>query len=233
MPLLLPLEHCPSWGPSTGLWSPEGQPGLLFPAGGRPSAADTHTLWAWSQVSHHPPSAAHYVFSKNGWSLWQEITISSKFRGKYLSIMPLGELGPVLSQGREPLWTRGRVSPNPEASSGPLGVTQFPCSLPPGFLGASLARAPFPSLHEYCFQFSGPRDCGEQASWGLAPRATTSDPVSISPPGAIHLEFQASGNHYVWRKSTSTVHNIIVGKLWIDQVTGCPRAGGCAPVTGH
>ncbi|KAF6082308.1 oxysterol binding protein 2 [Phyllostomus discolor] len=76
------------------------------------------------QVSHHPPSAAHYVFSKNGWSLWQEITISSKFRGKYLSIMPLG---------------------------------------------------------------------------------------------AIHLEFQDSGNHYVWRKSTSTVHNIIVGKLWIDQ----------------
>lgn len=40
------------------------------------------------------------------------------------------------------------------------------------------------------------------------------------PPGAIHLEFKASGNHYVWRKSTSTVHNIIVGKLWIDQVTG-------------
>ncbi|GAB5579205.1 oxysterol-binding protein 2 isoform X1 [Prionailurus iriomotensis] len=80
----------------------------------------TKTPW----VSHHPPSAAHYVFSKHGWSLWQEITISSKFRGKYLSIMPLG---------------------------------------------------------------------------------------------AIHLEFQASGNHYVWRKSTSTVHNIIVGKLWIDQ----------------
>ncbi|XP_047417992.1 oxysterol-binding protein 2 isoform X2 [Sciurus carolinensis] len=76
------------------------------------------------QVSHHPPSAAHYVFSKHGWSLWQEITIASKFRGKYISIMPLG---------------------------------------------------------------------------------------------AIHLEFQASGNHYVWRKSTSTVHNIIVGKLWIDQ----------------
>ncbi|XP_048199262.1 oxysterol-binding protein 2 isoform X2 [Perognathus longimembris pacificus] len=76
------------------------------------------------QVSHHPPSAAHYVFSKNGWSLWQEITIASKFRGKYISIMPLG---------------------------------------------------------------------------------------------SIHLEFQESGNHYVWRKSTSTVHNIIVGKLWIDQ----------------
>lgn len=30
--------------------------------------------------------------------------------------------------------------------------------------------------------------------------------------------FHASGNHYVWSKVTSTVHNIIVGKLWIDQV---------------
>nr|XP_033812632.1 oxysterol-binding protein 2 isoform X1 [Geotrypetes seraphini] len=76
------------------------------------------------QVSHHPPAAAHHVFSKRGWTLWQEITIASKFRGKYLSIMPLG---------------------------------------------------------------------------------------------AIHLEFHTSGNHYVWRKATSTVHNIIVGKLWIDQ----------------
>uniref|UniRef100_A0A6I8T0D6 Oxysterol-binding protein n=1 Tax=Xenopus tropicalis TaxID=8364 RepID=A0A6I8T0D6_XENTR len=76
------------------------------------------------QVSHHPPAAAHYVHSKNGWKLWQEITIASKFRGKYLSIMPLGD---------------------------------------------------------------------------------------------IHLEFHSSGNHYVWRKVTSTVHNIIVGKLWIDQ----------------
>lgn len=41
------------------------------------------------------------------------------------------------------------------------------------------------------------------------------------PTGAIHLEFHSSGNHYVWRKVTSTVHNIIVGKLWIDQV-GAP-----------
>ncbi|KAF7687162.1 oxysterol-binding protein 2 isoform X3 [Silurus meridionalis] len=76
------------------------------------------------QVSHHPPAAAHHVISQRGWTLWQEITIASKFRGKYLSIMPLG---------------------------------------------------------------------------------------------AIHLQFHASGNHYMWRKVTSTVHNIIVGKLWIDQ----------------
>lgn len=42
------------------------------------------------QVSHHPPAAAHHVYSRRGWTLWQEITIASKFRGKYLSIMPLG-----------------------------------------------------------------------------------------------------------------------------------------------
>uniref|UniRef100_A0A671T9Q0 Oxysterol-binding protein 2-like n=1 Tax=Sinocyclocheilus anshuiensis TaxID=1608454 RepID=A0A671T9Q0_9TELE len=35
--------------------------------------------------------------------------------------------------------------------------------------------------------------------------------------GNIHLKFHASGNHYVWSKVTSTVHNIIVGKLWLDQ----------------
>lgn len=56
--------------------------------------------------------------------------------------------------------------------------------------------------------------------------ARISDP-SILLPGAIHLEFQASGNHYVWRKSTSTVHNIIVGKLWIDQVRGTSWRRGC------
>uniref|UniRef100_A0A4W6GBA4 Oxysterol-binding protein n=1 Tax=Lates calcarifer TaxID=8187 RepID=A0A4W6GBA4_LATCA len=39
------------------------------------------------QVSHHPPAAAHHVISQRGWTLWQEITIASKFRGKYLSII--------------------------------------------------------------------------------------------------------------------------------------------------
>uniref|UniRef100_A0A3Q4AZN9 Oxysterol-binding protein n=1 Tax=Mola mola TaxID=94237 RepID=A0A3Q4AZN9_MOLML len=77
------------------------------------------------QVSHHPPAAAHHVASQRGWTLWQHITIDSKFRGKYISVMPLGN---------------------------------------------------------------------------------------------IHLQFHSSGNRYVWSKVTSTVHNIIVGKLWVDQV---------------
>ncbi|KAM4636729.1 oxysterol-binding protein 1-like [Discoglossus pictus] len=76
------------------------------------------------QVSHHPPAAAHHADSRHGWTLRQEIKITSKFRGKYLSIMPLG---------------------------------------------------------------------------------------------TIHCIFHNSGNHYTWKKVTTTVHNIIVGKLWIDQ----------------
>uniref|UniRef100_A0A672HR29 Oxysterol-binding protein n=1 Tax=Salarias fasciatus TaxID=181472 RepID=A0A672HR29_SALFA len=76
------------------------------------------------QVSHHPPAAAHHAISEKGWTLRQEITLASKFRGKYLSIMPLG---------------------------------------------------------------------------------------------SIQCIFDKSENHYSWKKVTTTVHNIIVGKLWIDQ----------------
>ncbi|KAM6895083.1 oxysterol-binding protein 1-like isoform 2-T2 [Lycodopsis pacificus] len=76
------------------------------------------------QVSHHPPAAAHHVISDRGWTLRQEITVASKFRGKYISIMPLG---------------------------------------------------------------------------------------------TIHAVFERGDNHYTWKKVTTTVHNIIVGKLWIDQ----------------
>ena len=44
-----------------------------------------------SQVSHHPPAAAHHVTSQRGWTLWQHITIDSKFRGKYISVVPFGK----------------------------------------------------------------------------------------------------------------------------------------------
>lgn len=111
-------------------------------------------------MSHHPPAAAHHADSKHGWTLRQEIKITSKFRGKYLSIMPLGEL-----------W-------------------------------------------------------GLRCSWGLRPvqKVTIRRPSPLS--GTIHCVFHASGNHYTWKKVTTTVHNIIVGKLWIDQVGrwAVPRA---------
>lgn len=37
------------------------------------------------------------------------------------------------------------------------------------------------------------------------------------PLGLASVIFNATGNKYQWRKVTTTVHNIIVGKLWVDQ----------------
>ena len=42
--------------------------------------------------------------------------------------------------------------------------------------------------------------------------------LEIVPLGLAHLKFTESGNHYTWRKVTTIVHNIVVGKLWVDQV---------------
>jgi len=41
------------------------------------------------QVSHHPPMVAQYC-EGTSWRCWQEFTMSSKFRGKYLQVIPLG-----------------------------------------------------------------------------------------------------------------------------------------------
>lgn len=39
----------------------------------------------------------------------------------------------------------------------------------------------------------------------------------VTPLDISHLQFEDSGYHFTWRKVTTTVHNIIVGKLWIDN----------------
>ncbi|XP_011144778.1 oxysterol-binding protein 1 isoform X4 [Harpegnathos saltator] len=41
--------------------------------------------------------------------------------------------------------------------------------------------------------------------------------LQVIPLGTAHLEFDSGLQHYTWRKVTTTVHNIIVGKLWVDQ----------------
>lgn len=44
------------------------------------------------QVSHHPPTVSMFTEqANNAWKSWQEFTMSSKFRGKYLQIIPLGK----------------------------------------------------------------------------------------------------------------------------------------------
>ena len=40
----------------------------------------------------------------------------------------------------------------------------------------------------------------------------------VTPLGTAHCKFAKTGDHYTWKKVTTTVNNIIVGKLWIDQV---------------
>ena len=41
------------------------------------------------QVSHHPPMFAMHVEHKD-WTFWEEYTVASKFRGKYIACYPIG-----------------------------------------------------------------------------------------------------------------------------------------------
>nr|XP_039252135.1 oxysterol-binding protein 1-like isoform X1 [Styela clava] len=41
--------------------------------------------------------------------------------------------------------------------------------------------------------------------------------ISFTPIGTCHVKFHKTGHHYTWNKATITIHNIIVGKLWVDQ----------------
>lgn len=41
--------------------------------------------------------------------------------------------------------------------------------------------------------------------------------LEVEPLGISHLVFENSGNHYTWRKVKTVVHNIVIGKLWVDQ----------------
>ncbi|XP_071110737.1 oxysterol-binding protein 1-like isoform X2 [Haliotis cracherodii] len=63
---------------------------------------------------------------------------------------------------------------------------------------------------------------GEGKEWNLWQEFTMTSKfrgkyLQIIPMGIAHLVFPKSGNHYTWRKVTTTVHNIIVGKLWVDS----------------
>lgn len=40
--------------------------------------------------------------------------------------------------------------------------------------------------------------------------------LQLFPKGTTHITFKNSGSHYTYQKVMVTVHNIIVGKLWVD-----------------
>lgn len=41
--------------------------------------------------------------------------------------------------------------------------------------------------------------------------------LQVFPIGTTHFIIKSTGHHYTWNKVCTTVHNIIVGKLWVDQ----------------
>lgn len=55
--------------------------------------ADRRDDYGWraitEQVSHHPPICSLYSEGR-GWIFWQEFSMNSKFRGKYLEVIPTG-----------------------------------------------------------------------------------------------------------------------------------------------
>lgn len=46
-------------------------------------------LLTYLQVSHHPPVTAHHADGKK-WTMHQDFAMTSRFRGKYLSVIPIG-----------------------------------------------------------------------------------------------------------------------------------------------
>ena len=41
--------------------------------------------------------------------------------------------------------------------------------------------------------------------------------LQVNPLDISHLEFPKLGYHYTWRKVITSIHNIIVGRLWVDH----------------
>ncbi|EUB63617.1 Oxysterol-binding protein 2 [Echinococcus granulosus] len=63
------------------------------------------------QVSHHPPVVAHHCESiRYGWKFWQEFTVNSKFRGKYLSLIPKGGTHLLFKDGQHYTWSKVTIT---------------------------------------------------------------------------------------------------------------------------
>ncbi|CAH8839050.1 unnamed protein product [Trichobilharzia szidati] len=59
------------------------------------------------QVSHHPPGCSQHCESlRYKWKIWQDYFLSTKFRGKYLSITPKGTTNLQFADGSHYTWTK-------------------------------------------------------------------------------------------------------------------------------
>ncbi|CAH1102073.1 unnamed protein product [Psylliodes chrysocephalus] len=73
-------------------------------------------------------------------------------------------------------------------------------------------------------------DRTDDLGWRIINEQVSHHPPMVVPMGTAQVEFR-NGNRYSWRKVCTTVHNIIVGKLWVDQhgdmeITGKKNATG-------
>ena len=62
--------------------------------------------------------------------------------------------------------------------------------------------------------------CGERFTfWGdLEPQVSfTGRSAELTPAGKLHLMLPQTRDHFTWQKVTTTVHNVIVGQLWVEH----------------
>ncbi len=71
-----------------------------------------------------------------------------------------------------------------------------------------------PMVAQYCESSKGLWKCWQEFSMRSKFKGKY---LEVEPLGLTHLQFENSGNHYTWRKVKTVVHNIVIGKLWIDQ----------------
>ncbi len=41
--------------------------------------------------------------------------------------------------------------------------------------------------------------------------------LEVVPLGLVQTKFPKHGDHYVWNKVATGVHNVLIGKMWLDQ----------------
>jgi len=70
-----------------------------------------------------------------------------------------------------------------------------------------------PMVAQFCESSSGSWKCWQEFTMRSKFKGKY---LEIEPIGITHLEF-GNGNHYTWRKVKTMVHNIVLGKLWIDN----------------
>jgi len=71
-----------------------------------------------------------------------------------------------------------------------------------------------PMVAQYCESDAGGWRCWQEFTMTSKFKGKY---LEVEPLGITHLQFVSSGNHYTWRKVKTVVHNIVIGKLWVDN----------------